>query len=99
MDTVFVNHPNLTKADWISFSLMDTKIFGLPPLISRPLPNRGYLYIGLLKKRAIPPTEEIDNTTSPSNLRHFLDNPFPLSGRRKFPLWVGYGPFLERPIK
>ena len=36
--------------------------------------------------------------TSYTNLRHFLDNPCPpLSGRRKFPVWVGYGSFLEQP--
>ena len=52
-----------------------------------------------------PPTEEIGNNpppplwTSYTNLRHFLDNPYlPLSRWRKFPLWMGYGSFLEQPI-
>ena len=36
--------------------------------------------------------------TSYINLRHSLDDsPPPLPGRRKFPLWVGNGSFLERP--
>ena len=44
--------------------------------------------------------EKINDTlfwTSHSNLRHCLDNssPPPLSGRQKFPLWVGYESFLE----
>ena len=46
-------------------------------------------------------TEKIDNTplwTSYTNFRHSLDDSTPpLSGRRKFPLWVRYGFFLERP--
>ena len=49
-----------------------------------------------------PPTEEIGNTPpSPDFLykfKTFLDNPYlPFSGRPKFPLWVGYRSFLERP--
>ena len=61
--------------------------------------------IGLFQKRSIPPhggNWQYPPSPSPDILykfKTFLDNPhLPLSGQRKFPLWVGYGSFLERPI-
>ena len=58
---------------------------------------------GLFQKISIPPMEKL--TISPLPLYGHpaqiqdIFNMIPLSlpGRRKFPLWVGYGSFLERP--
>ena len=55
---------------------------------------------GQFQKRSNPPCmEEINNTpcpprTSYTNLRQF---PTPLPEWKKFPLWLGYGSFLEQP--
>ena len=56
--------------------------------------SRKDLYPPPRRKSAIPPPPL---GTSYTNLRHVLDKPY-LSGCRKFPLWVGYRSFLERPI-
>ena len=57
---------------------------------------------GLFQKRSTHPMEEIGNTPPPDILYKFKaffrqSLPPPLSGRRKFPLWVGYGSSLEQP--
>ena len=69
----------------------------------RYLGCKCYIVLGCFRKDLYPPHGGNRQYpppplgTSYTNLRHFLDKPY-LSGRRKFPLWVGYRSFLERPI-
>ena len=62
------------------------------------------VYNGLFQKRTIPPSRrKLAKPPSPSSdilckfKAFFRQSLPPLFGRRKFPLWVGYGSFLERP--